>query len=257
MSKFENKKIGLALGGGAVLGAVHVGVLLALDEFDIKVSCIAGTSIGSLVGSLHAFGIECDEIKDIAMDLTWKDISSFSLSKLGILSNNKLRKFIIKYIGDVTFEEAVIPIAMIATNISTGEKVVIKEGKIDEAIMASTCIPGIFKPVQWKDSLLVDGGLVENVPISPLSEMGADFIIAVDLSNQTSNKPPTNLVEVLLNSFHITLSTTSNLQMAKSDIIIKPNLSKYSVVNNNHTKELIDIGYQEMKKAIENYIKEN
>lgn len=172
----KNKKIGLALGGGAVLGAAHIGVLKALEELEIEIGWITGTSIGSLVASLYAFGVDCNKVQDLAIDLSWSDIAGFSLSKFGLLSNKNIQKFLQKHIGDATFDQANIPLAVIATNITTGQKVVLNKGKVAYAVMASCCIPGIFKPVTINDILLVDGGIVENVPVSPLKDLGADFL---------------------------------------------------------------------------------
>ncbi|HDP97696.1 MAG TPA: patatin, partial [bacterium] len=163
----RKNKIGLALGGGAVLGAAHIGVLKAMEELDIPVHFVAGTSIGALVAALYAFGKDYKQIEKIAAELDWLDVSGLSLSQYGLLSNKKLGKIINKAIGDVDFEDARIPLAMIATDISHGKEVVLKQGNVATAVMASTCIPGIFIPVEIEGKLLVDGGVVENVPISP------------------------------------------------------------------------------------------
>ena len=188
-------KIGLALGGGAALGAAHIGVLKAIEELEIEISFISGTSIGAFVAAFYANGKNSAEIQAITKDLEWLDISGFTLSKFGLLSNEKLGKLIMKHLGDLEIQDAKIPAAMIATDIKTGEKITLNEGKIAQAAMASTCIPGVFIPVQMKDRWLVDGGLVENVPLSPLKEMGADFIIAVDLNTNQTFRKPENIIE--------------------------------------------------------------
>ena len=144
----NSSKIGLALGGGAVLGAAHVGVLRAMEEFDIEINYITGTSIGAFVAAFVAFGKKWPEIEEIASELKWMDITGVTLSKYGLLSNEKLGNLIIKHIGDKNIEDAEIPLAMIATDIETGEKVILDKGPVAEAAMASTCIPGIFKPVE-------------------------------------------------------------------------------------------------------------
>src|SRR6056297_3269101 len=141
MKLFRKNKIGLALGGGAVLGAAHVGVLKHLHEKQIKIDAIAGTSIGAFVASLYAFGKSPGEIEDIARELNWMDVSKLSLSQHGLLSNKKLGKTLHEVLGDVNIEDADIKLAMIATNISTGEKVVLEKGNLAKAVTASTCIP--------------------------------------------------------------------------------------------------------------------
>ncbi len=184
----ENIKVGLALGGGAVLGAAHIGVLNALEEYGISVNYVAGTSIGALIAAFLAFGKGWQEITEIVKDLNWLDISGISLSQFGLLSNKKLGRLIIENLGDVNFNEAFIPIAMVAMDISTGEKIVLKKGSLAAAIMASTCIPDIFVPVEINGKLLVDGGIVENVPVTTLKDMGADMIIGVDLNAKHTHK---------------------------------------------------------------------
>ena len=184
----RKKKIGLALGGGAVLGAAHIGVLKAIEEFNIPISYIAGTSIGAIISAFYAFGKNWEEMAILLKGLNWLDISRISLSQFGLLSNKKLGKLITDNLGDVTFDEACIPLAMIATDITSGEKVVLKSGNVAAAVMASSCIPGIFIPVEIDNRLLVDGELVENVPVTPLKEMGANFIISVDLFGKLKQK---------------------------------------------------------------------
>jgi NTE family protein len=246
----RKKKIGLALGGGAVLGAAHIGVLKALDEYNIPVSYIAGTSIGAVISAFFAFDKGWQEIEKIAKGLNWLDISAISPSQfgLGLLSNKKLGKFIVDNLGDVTFDEAHIPLAMIATDITNGEKVVLKKGNVATAVMASTCIPGIFAPVEIDNRLLVDGELVENVPVTPLKEMGANFIIGVDLFAKFKQKRPENIIEVLLKSFHISLQTATKLQTEEANILIRPDLSPFNTFSVEQTDALIEIGYKETKK---------
>ncbi len=250
----KDDKIGLALGGGAVLGAAHIGVLRALDEFEIPINYIAGTSIGALISSLYAFGKSWEEIEKIAIDLDWFDISGIALSQYGLLSNKKMAKLITKEIGDVAFDDAKIPLAMIATDITSGEKVVLNEGDVATAVMASTCIAGIFKAVELNGRLLVDGGIVENVPISPLKEMGAETIITVDLISQRAHKKPDNIIEIILNALNFALITTTKLQIKEADILIKPNLGKFNMIDTQQTSDLIKAGYKEGKALLEKIV---
>lgn len=247
----KNKKIGLALGGGAALGAAHIGVLKALEEQNIEISYVAGTSIGAFVGAFHAYGKKWNEIEEIASELKWLDISGLSLSQYGLLSNKRLGSLIDECIGEVNFDQSDIPLAMIATDISNGEKMILDKGNLASAVMASTCIPGIFIPIERDEKLLVDGGIVENVPISPLKEMGAEFIIAVDLNAKHSYKKPENIIEVLLNSFHFTLMTSSKLQTQKADLIITPDLSSFNRVDIDQAEDLIKVGYETTKEILD------
>ena len=247
----RKNKIGLALGGGAVLGAAHIGVLKAMEELDIPVHFVAGTSIGALVAALYAFGKDYKQIEKIAAELDWLDVSGLSLSQYGLLSNKKLGKIINKAIGDVDFEDARIPLAMIATDISHGKEVVLKQGNVATAVMASTCIPGIFIPVEIEGKLLVDGGVVENVPISPLKDMGANTIIGVDLNAKTVFKKPENIIGVLLNTLDITLLNATKLQTEQADILITPDLSEFNLIDADQMNDLIEIGYSEARSVLE------
>jgi len=246
----KNKKIGLALGGGAALGAAHIGVLKVLEEKQVKVNYISGTSIGAFIASLYAFGKTCDEIEKIAENMNWLNISSFSPSKFGLLSNEKLADIVKDSIGDRDFSEADIPLAMIATDIAKGEKIILNKGSVTNAVMASTCIPGIFVPVKHKGKMLVDGGIMENVPVSPLKEMGAELIIAVDLVERRRIKKPTNIVGVLLNTFNLALIYPTKMQKKKANIIINPDLSSFNMTDPRQVPDLIKKGYQKAKKIL-------
>ncbi len=250
MNGFKGKKIGLALGGGAVLGAAHIGVLKALKENDVNIACIAGTSVGAFIGAFFAFGVEWDEIDRIARNLKWLDVSRMSISQYGLLSNRKLGDLLIEHVGDVSFDQAVIPLAMVAADISTGEKVVIREGSVSSAAMASSCIPGIFVPVEMNGRLLVDGGIVENVPISPLQEMKVDLIIAVDLNSGLREERPGNIVEVLLRSFNFMLASATRLQIEGADILIQPDLSAFNMYDMDQSGNLFEAGYLEAMKML-------
>lgn len=250
MNRFKDKKIGLALGGGAVLGAVHVGVLKALEEKGIKISAICGTSAGAIVAALYAFGKTPQEIENIIVEFEWKKLSSLTLSKYGVLSNEKIGEIIKKNIGDKRFKDAKIPLGMIATDITTGEKVILDKGSVAESVVASTCIPGIFIPVELGGRFLVDGGIVENIPLSCLKDKDVDFLIGVDLVPERSYKKPDNIIEVLYNSFNFLVRINKNAQTKEADLTIKPDLSEYNAIDMSQIKELIDLGYEETKKII-------
>ena len=162
MGLFSKQKIGLALGGGAALGSVHIGVLKALEEKEVEINFIAGTSIGAFAAALFAFGKSWREIEVLTAKLDWLDISGISLSQYGLLSNDKLGDILEKNLDKADFSDSKIPLAVVATNIETGQKVIIKKGNVAKAVMASSCLPGIFIPVKINNNLLIDGGIVEN-----------------------------------------------------------------------------------------------
>ncbi|MGM0506019.1 MAG: patatin-like phospholipase family protein [Bacteroidota bacterium] len=242
--KNQSPSIGLALGGGAVLGAAHIGVLRALEEHKIRPTHISGTSIGAFVGALYAFGTSVDDLESIALEMDWLQLTNFKLSKMGLLSNEKIGKRIQDRIGRVRIEESDIPLAVVATDISTGEKVILREGVLFKAVMASSCLPGIFIPIEWEGRLLVDGFLCENVPVEPLEEMGTDRIVAVDLTSNRSFKRPNDIIDLLSNTFDIGFRNMITREFDPgTTIVIQPELSGYSKTNTRKTRELIKAGY--------------
>ena len=251
MEKRKFKKLGVALGGGAALGAAHVGILKAFKEKEITPEFISGTSIGAFVASHVAFGTPLDELEKIALELDWLDITGFKISKMGLLSNERLGKIILDQLGKVNIEDADIPLCMIATDISSGNKVELKEGPLYKAVMASSCLPGVFTPVEWNDLLLVDGVLCENIPISPLRDMGAEDIIGVDLITNREYKRPENIVDVLINTFDIGLDNMIREQIEdKKTMLIQPGLGAYNMADTRKAEKLIEEGYQAAIKAL-------
>jgi NTE family protein len=247
---FGMEKIGLALGGGAVLGAAHVGALKALEEEGIKIDYIAGTSIGAFIGALYAFGKSADEIKEISKEWKWLDLARISIGGAGLLTAERMGKLIDDTLGKQNIEDAKIPLAMIATDASNGDKVILTKGDLATAVRASTCIPGIFVPVEIDGRLLIDGGVVENNPIVTARAMGADKVIGIDLNAMHKFRRPKTIFDVLLNSFHISMKAAAKFQHEKADFALTPDLSEFNRSDMNQVPALIEKGYSETKKAL-------
>jgi len=180
----RKRKVGLALGGGAARGLAHIGVLEVLEKEGIPIDMIAGTSAGAAVGALYAQGKSVKEIKEMATQWDWKrrvQLIDLALPKTGIIAGKKIKELLKQIMGEVRFSDLKLPLACVATDIITGEEVVINQGSVLEAVRASTSVPIIFAVVKWKGRYLVDGGLVDPVPVRVLKSMGADFIIAVNV----------------------------------------------------------------------------
>ncbi len=238
------KRVGLALGGGAVLGAAHIGVLKAFEELGVKIHCISGASVGAVVAALFAFRVPLPEIEHFALNLKWQDTTRLNISKMGLLSNESLGRMVQGRLGNVSLQEASVPLAIVATDIENAEKVVFRSGDIKTAVMASTCVPGVYTPVEAGGRLLVDGGLLENVPLSPLRAMGADFLAGVDLTARREYPRPRHLIDVIANSIEMALSFSTRLQTREADLLICPDLKAYSFVDTGHVDELIEKGYE-------------
>ncbi len=174
--------IGLALSGGAAKGLAHIGVIKALEESGIKVDYIAGSSMGALVGAAYASGIPIDTLEKIAINTDWVTVAKLfvpGFSTAGLVEGKRVKEFLSSIYGDVRIEDCPIPFAATAADISTGKLYIINRGSLLEAVRASISIPIVFTPVKYQDILLVDGGVVDPVPIDIVKEMGADYIIAV------------------------------------------------------------------------------
>ncbi len=246
--KVEPGSLGLALGGGAVLGAAHVGVLKALQELELKIDYVAGTSVGAIIGSFFAFGKDWKEIKEIIMELNWLEVSGLSLSQYGLLSGEKLGQRIEQELGDVTMEQAKIHLAVVATDIATGEKVVLESGKVATAVRASACIPGAFIPVEIDGRMLVDGGIVENVPVSTVRDLGAKQVIAVNL--QSKRGKPDNIIELLVNAFQFSINHATKLQMQEAEFLLDLELSHFNRFDPKQIPDLIEAGYRQAIKDL-------
>jgi len=240
----DSGTLGLALSGGAVLGCAHIGVLKAMDEAGIRVTHLAGTSMGALVASFYAFGLTGREIEEIAEELRWPDVTRLSAPKLGFLSQKKLQKTLRRHLGDVRIEDAPIPLAMVATDISSGEKVIMTDGDLAVAASASACFPGIFIPVEREGRLLVDGGLVENLPLSPLQGWGVDRIVAVDAFLGMTFHRPTRLLDLIKNAVDIVLVQASREKAGEADILIAPDLHTFSSTELKDIPALVKEGYR-------------
>jgi len=243
-------RVGLALSGGSALGISHIGALQSLADHHVPIDCIAGTSAGSMVAALYAFGMAPDEMAKTAKKLNWFTFFKFSYSTLGLVTNQAVGDMFIKLVGDVNIEDAAIPLAIVATDLTSGEKVVFRKGNAAHAIMASTCVPGLFVPVKSGSTLLVDGGLVENLPLSPLEEMGAQVKIGVDLERYRAYKAPRHLVDVMMNSVDIVTHAQSKYRASPADVRIEPHLEAYTTSDWGRAAELLAEGYRTATNAI-------
>ena len=185
--------VGIALSGGAVRGISHIGILKVLERENIPITFIAGTSIGALIGALYASGIKANELEQIAKTTKWRKLIDFTVPKTGFIAGKKIEKYIRDIIKNKNFEDLPIPLSIVATELNRGEKVIFNQGNLTKAIRTSISIPGVFEPVIEKNSILVDGALVDPIPIDLVKEMGADIVIATDL---TVDIKQTNLAEI-------------------------------------------------------------
>lgn len=241
---------GLALGGGAVLGAAHIGVLQALDEAGLEITHLSGTSMGALVGALYAFGLSGREIEDLAGELRWPDITGFVPSKLGLLSMDRMVATLRRHVGQAKMEDTRIPVALITADIATGEKVILTEGDLATAAAASACVPGLFIPMEREGRLLVDGGILENLPVSPLRDWGVEEILAVDVHIGRRFHRPRNLQELLSNALDMALAHHAQERAGDVDILITPDTTSWSRRQMDDIPALVREGYRAAREKL-------
>ena len=276
-------KIGLVLSGGAARGLAHVGVLKALEEQGIHIDAIAGTSMGAVIGGLYASGYKIDELEKLALSIDWQEALSDSPARedipfrrkqddrdflvrqklsfrddgslglpLGVIQGQNLSlllESLLAHSSDVRdFDKLPIPFRAVATDIVSGEKVVFRKGHLPQVIRASMSIPAVFAPVEINGQLLVDGGMVDNIPVDVAREMGVDLVIVVDIGTPLRGRKELNTVFDILNQ-SITLMTRSNseVQLATlkpDDVLIKPSLASIGATDFGRSEEIINAGYR-------------
>ncbi len=243
--KPPRQRVGLALGGGAARGLAHIGVLEVLEEADIPIDCIAGTSAGAIAGGLYASGFTTAEMRKEVQKLNWLEVASFGIPRMGLLNFDKAAQWIEDLLRDRpnTFEELSIPFAAVAADIVRGELIAINTGKLSAALRASSSVPGIFTPTRMGDRMLVDGGTLNNLPVSVARRLGADYVIAVDLlpPGRVGNKEPGNVMELTVTALYMLMRSTHN-EGAEADRVIMPAIGHLSLFDMGHKEELMEAG---------------
>ncbi|MDQ0155896.1 patatin-like phospholipase family protein [Robertmurraya andreesenii] len=244
-------KIGLALGSGGARGFAHVGVIKTLLDEKIPIDMIAGSSMGAMVGCFYGAGLDIERLYTLSKVFRRKYYLDFTLPKMGFIAGNRVKELIRIFTFGRNLQELDIPVHVVATDLMTGDKVIFKEGPIADAVRASISIPGIFVPEKLNDKLLVDGGVVDRVPVSVVEEMGADIIIAVDVSHVKQNTEITSIFDVIMQSIDILqMEAVANRAIA-SDIMIRPPVEMYNSRAFTNIDEIIAIGEEETKKHIQ------
>lgn len=260
-------KVGLALGSGAALGIAHIGVIKALCEAGIPIHMIAGTSMGALVGACYAADAQITKLEEIARTSNLRKLTGlldpkFTFLGSGLLSGGRIVNLLKSLIGEKDFKDAAIPFSAIATDLRTGNEVVISSGSLVKAVRASISIPVIFVPVNYEGRYLVDGGTINPIPADVVRYMGATFTIAVNVLNDPKkrrhlgltgdkklNKPPT-LFNTLIQTFYIMEYEIIRSSILKADIIIEPDVSYMEPYEFHRGPEAIESGYKAAKAVL-------
>jgi len=236
--------IGLALSGGATHGAAHIGVLKVLEREGIHPACVAGTSAGALIGAAYCAGVPIAEIERLFLDLDWPDLLRFTIKpKLSFFDAQPLEYFLKTKIGDLKFSDLRIPFAAIACDITTGERVVLDKGPLAKAIRASSAFPALFPPVEVDNRMLIDGGIIDNLPVEQVRAMGATLTIGSDVSRRGRKmKTPENPIEVLFSAIYIMQDRSAYFSADDCDFLIQPDIAEYSAWGFKHAEKMVEAG---------------
>ena len=247
-------KVALVLGGGAARGFAHIGVIRALEQEKIPVDLVVGTSVGSLIGALYAHDRNSFELEWTAFALEKDDIFDYGLlnafTGMGAAKGEKLEAFIKTKVPIANIEDLKIPFAAVATDLNRGTRVILDSGSVGRAVRASSAIPGVFQPVEHQSKTLVDGGLIDNVPVSVAREKGADIVIAVDIGKQVSNFNIVDIIDVMLQSITIMSAENAKFKKQEADVLIEPKIGDVGMLDFTQKKRCMQAGIEATQKMM-------
>ncbi|WP_367068802.1 patatin-like phospholipase family protein [Oryzisolibacter sp. LB2S] len=215
-------KIGIALGGGAAKGFAHIGVLKTLEANGLAPAVVAGTSAGSVVGALYASGMNAAELQRKAVALDESSIRDLQLSSGGLVQGQRLEDYVNEQVRRKSLEQLPKPFVAVSTRLEDGERTVFARGNTGQAVRASSSIPGVFQPVAIGKFHFVDGGIVSPVPVDAARQLGADVVVAVDISNKARGKAPEHMLGALTQSIAIMGQRLGQAELARADVVIRP-----------------------------------
>lgn len=215
-------RIGIALGGGAAKGFAHIGVIKMLEANGFAPAVVSGTSAGSVVGALYASGMNAFEMQEKAVALDEAKIRDLQLSSGGMVLGQKLEDYVNEQVRRKPLEQMVKPFAVVATRLEDGERTVFARGNTGQAVRASSSVPGVFQPVTIGKYHFVDGGIVSPVPVDAARQLGADIVVAVDISNKARGQTPANMLGALGQSIAIMGQKLGEAELARADVVIRP-----------------------------------
>lgn len=248
----DESRIGLALGGGAARGFAHVGVIQVLEEAGIRPQFVVGTSAGSLVAALYASGMQAAELKKTAISMQEAAITDWLLPifNRGALKGDALAQYVNQQVQSRSIENMSLPLGIVATDLRTGEAVVFRRGNTGTAVRASSAVPGVFLPVKIGDREYVDGGLVAPVPVQQARQMGANFVIAVDISSDPQSGETGDVFKILLQTFTIMGRSINALALRQADLVVRPSLNGVGSADFASRERSIELGRQAMLAAL-------
>lgn len=254
IQEIPKPKIALVLGGGAARGFAHIGVIRALEQEKIPIDMIVGTSVGSLIGAVYASDGNSFELEWTAFKLEKDDIFDYGImtafTGMGVAKGDKLEAFVTGKVPVQNIENLKIPFMAVATDLNRGTRVVLDRGSVARAVRASSAIPGVFNPVEYQGQLLVDGGVLDNVPVAVARERGADMVIAVDISENLVNYNITNVIDVMLQAISIMAAENVKYKRKDADVLITPAVGNVGMQDFTQKKRCMQAGIEAAQKAM-------
>ena len=243
--------LGLALGGGFARGFAHLGVLQALDDNKIPVSCIAGTSIGSILGAAYASGVAPERIAAVCRRIHFRDFARWRISRLGLASNDRMGELIQRWFGTLSFEDMRIPFASVATDLCSGEPQVMTSGDLVAAIRASCAYPGLFEPVMVNGQCLADGGLVAQVPTEAAAAFGPRWVMGISVEfKEWNGAPPRNMFQVISRAIGAAQKHRSPSWQSFAHVKVEPEVGEFEWDAFDRADEIIAAGAAAMRRAL-------
>ncbi len=239
-----NPKVGVAFGSGSARGLANLGVLQVLQEEQIPIDIVTGTSAGAIVACLYAAGSDLYLLANMVEEVDWNDLTSWTLQRRGLVSSDKIYQILRMLTRDLHFADLKIPSAVVATDLLSGREVVLDSGCVADAVRASISIPGVFVPVEEDGRMLVDGALVNRVPGDVCRRMGADLVIGVDVGFAPLRTNIRNLPDVIIQTIDILSRRASLGQPVDADVLIVPDLGNVTLTQLNRSAEIIEKGRQ-------------
>jgi NTE family protein len=245
-------RVGLALGGGAARGFAHVGVIQVLEEAGIKPALVVGTSAGSLVAALYASGRNGQQLQAVAMQMDEAAFADWTLPifSRGVLRGEALARYVNVQVGNKLIENMALPLGIVATDLQSGQGVLFRRGDTGTAVRASSAVPAVFLPVRIGSREYVDGGLVSPVPVRYAREMGAEFVIAVDISSAPEGNPSADPLQILMQTFAIMGKSINAWEVKDADLVVRPALTGMAGGDFAGKRRAIDAGRAAMQALL-------
>lgn len=245
-------RIGLALGGGAARGFAHVGVIQVLEEAGLKPALVVGTSAGSLVAALYASGRNGQQLQAVAMNMDEAAFADWTLPifSRGVLRGEALARYVNAQVANRLIENMPLPLGIVATDLQSGQGILFRRGDTGTAVRASSAVPAVFLPVRISGREYVDGGLVSPVPVRYAREMGAEFVVAVDISSAPEGNPSADPLQILLQTFAIMGKSINSWELKDADLVVRPALTGMGSGDFTGKKRAIDAGRAAMQAAM-------